>query len=811
MANNLIDTQAVTKSTLYAPHLPWNTYKVDEIGPNVMEFMRDTDGFYRHWAKKWFEVFQFVYSNHNVKWSKKNDYAVDVDFMRPGNSTAQTSSTNLARVVVEALASMIYSNLPGWEVQSGDESQIRGKRYTKIIQRLLDAYMERLCMDKEFTAAALIYTSFGQVGAKIDWQKNIGKLIEVPKYQKVQGPSMTSYMAPNPYTGGLFETPTQMLDSKGQPASQDRWEAVVDHMGRQVMDKILAGDGSIRIMTPFEYRREIGSHGLHKSKFVEDINLMDYDDYLDQYGQIEGQTKHFKQIRPMHQSRDLWDFAMRHYMRMQFVTPPTMDDGRKQGSFNTNSFKHKVLVVEHWDRPHTIKWPTGRRLVIVNGVCTHVTAPSYSTNKMDGWHPYAEAQWMVIPPSSIATGPTMDVVNKNRELNVLDSLISTSIRRNMGSTLLTKIGSGIDPGKISGTPGQIQEVQDPFAARWLHDEMPIPPVIHQLRQNAKDDVFENSGAMDALRGDRSVGANSGYHAKVLEEREEKRLAPARKNFQGFAATIGEKLFACVKTNVVKLDDFTIGYLKRCGTGEFQMSDVISLMSNPIEYGVEVTIKEASMNLRSKASHQANMMELANGPAAQRVTNDAKVLDNFLKEFDAENLRDSSSAHRDRANRENEMFMDIIKLGPDTEGVPCPIVMFEDDDAIHLLEHDDFAIRNSDELLSNEVALQMFYLHKERHRLQQQEKEGALIPGTSLQAPNFMAASRQIPTPTVQTIYQKTMMDQQAKAQQPPATAGGQPPQSPTLPPPQGQPGPGMKNPSAPSQNTSSAAKGGPPQ
>ena len=42
-------------------------------------------------------------------------------------------------------------------------------------------------------------------------------------------------------------------------------------------------------------------------------------------------------------------------------------------------------------------------------------------------------------------------------------------------------------------------VNDIMGARWLHDDMPIPPAMPQIRQQHKDDIYEVSGAGDALR------------------------------------------------------------------------------------------------------------------------------------------------------------------------------------------------------------------------------------------------------------------------------------------------------------------------
>lgn len=811
----------------YSPDLPWTNSDPAALGPVVMKFVRDHEPFFKRWADTWYENFQFIFGNHNIKWSKRYGFAVDYDFLRRGSPFALRSQTNIARVVAEALASLIYSNLPTWDVDTMDESAVKGKRYAKIVQKLLDCYMQRLSMDKELAAAALIYVVFGQVAAKVDWNYTGGKLLEIPKYQKIQSPVYTTYMAPNPVTGGLLEVPVQAKDAMGNPVTEERWEEVLDSMGRQIIDKFFAGDTFVDILTPFEYRREIGSRGTHKTRWMQHVRLLDYDQYLDEYYETPGKTKYFGQIRPIYQDPDIYSLAVKQFMRMQFTTPPSVDEGfrRNENVLRSSLFRYKVLVVEHYDRPHPIKWPLGRKLVVANGFCTHVTTPTYNTNKLDGWHPFLEAQWMNLSPSSIASGPMQDVVRKNRELDVKDSLIATAVRRNMGSQLLVKTGSGADPQKITGEPGQAHEVNDPYGVRWLHDDMPLPAVLPALRQMDKDDVYDTSGAGEALRGQPSTGASSGYQEKQREEREEKRLTPPRKSFEFFVSGIGEKIWSCTKTNVVKLGDDVVGYLRRAAAGEYTIDEVVAMLSSTVDFGVDVKVEKSSMAVKSKATHQATLMELASGPFAQRLMTDAGVLDTFAEEFDAQELRDDSSAHRDRAGRENEVFGDMCRLGVDMEGVRKPIVLFEDDDKVHMASHAKWLIQNLEEVLANEMMLLEFLTHQETHRIQDQEKQGQVMPGTSLQVPGMVQASAGIPTPTSQTVAQDSMMrkatqqQQQQQPGQPPPQGGG--PQQPGQAPQGGRQAPqapkvrtggprGAKttNPAAPSSATPPARAGG---
>ena len=803
------------KAKRYCPEIPWCQDDPNVLGPCMMNFIYDMESYVRRWAQRWFENFQFVYGNSTLKWSRSGDFAVDTDFLRKGNvAVNQRAFTNIARTVAESIGAFLFNNMPDWDCETAEEQSSKGRRFAAIIEKLLDAYMIRLCMDKEFKSAIWSFIVFNQVAARVDWKTKAGGIIDIPQFQKVQAPQFSDYMAPNPFTGGVFEAPVPSLNSDGMPRFSDTWEPQLDEMGRQQVIKTRAGDAATRMLTAFQYRRQIGSTGMHNTKFAHEIRLMDYYDFLDEYGDLGGKTRHFDHVMPGYNDRAMYGFAVSQFMRLSFTAPPTLDESsgfrRPTNILKGAMFKRKVLVIDHFDEPNEeAGWEEGRRLVIANGQCTNVTIPQYTTNKLDGWHPFVEAQWMAIPPSSNATGPLDSVTAKNRELNLYDSLIATSARRNMGSQLLVKTGAGFDPNKVTGEPGQTHLVNDLDAARYLHDQTPIPTVISDLRGQIKEDVYEGSGAQDSLRGDRTKGASSGYAYRVQQEREERRLTPLRAIIENFSAGIGEKLITCLHQNVIKLDENIMGYLTRHAAGEFQPSDVVAFLASEIAYGIDVKVVPGSMHVMSKASRQASMMDMAKGPASQRLQQDAEVLDRFLKFMDAEQLRDASSFHRDRAERENDQFRDIAKMGADTGGISKPIVLFEDDDNIHMNKHTSFLIENSDEIMGSELYLKEVILHLETHRIQRQEKEAKAMPGTSLLAPQMMRAARQQPPPGVpnlqawQQIQQATQQQPgQGQPQQKPGTQPGAPKQAPNE-----QGGQPQTDPSAPSSNTPQGQQG----
>lgn len=794
------------KSLALAPEHPWNHTKPEDLGPCITAAIQSDEPYFRKWAESWFMTMMYVFGNHNMKWYRGQGFAVDQDHMQQKQSSGYIRAyTNIAKIAIEALTSALYSNIPVWDVESINESATGGRRQRKITDSLLSGLYQTLQMDKDVSAAAFVFAMFGQFAFESIWSPMAGRVIEQPRYIKNKQPTYSSYMAPNPYTGGLIESPTMITDTGGRPYLEDNWEIQKDSMGRDIIDRIFTGGPQVNVLTPFEYRRSVGSIGMHKTRYVRIFRLMDYDKWLDTYGQLSGKTRFFNDVQPVYNNSSVYNFALRFMMRMMYVAPPSQEDMGSRG-IGSASLKHKVMVVEHFDEPHPLKWPEGRRVIVANGACTHITKPQYNTGKMDGWHPLSESQWMNCYPSSVASGPMQDLVKKNHEVNVLDSFVATAMRRSLGGQYLVKIGSGIDPDKLTGEPGVAHEVTDPYGIRILHDDIPIPPVVSTIRQMQMDDAYNQSGALEAQRGSNKDGANSGYQAKIYEEREEKRLSPARKAFRLGVASSGEKAIYALKSNVITLNDDLMGYMMANASGEFTPEDVVSFMSKPLGIGTQIKIVETSMALKSKASEQALMQEMAQGAAAQRLGSDAKVLDRYFKSFGIEIFRDKSAAHRDRAERENETFLDMIRLGFDTEGIAKPIVVFEDDDDIHIDEHTEFIVKYWDIIRHNKAFLLEFYTHMETHRIQKEEKLAKIISGASLEVGNMVQSASQIPRPSMQTIAMDTQQRQQKAAMEQQANAPGQGVEATTPPAPGAPPGARPTDPAAPASTTKPAAQ-----
>jgi len=802
--------------------LPWCEDSVEKLGSTVSTFVEKNESYIGEWGKRWYENFQFIYGNQSVMWNEKYGVPVDYDFLRQQTpSVNQQSQTNVSRTIFEALKALIFSSMPDWDVATEEESHRQGKRFQKICQKLLDCYSERLNLEEQLDDAAGIFTGFGMVAGKVSWDKARGGVRTVPKMVEKEITVQTTEYIETPQ--GIVEVPTVALDENGDPVVETRLVEARDSSGAVITETKWEGDARLDILTPFEYRRDPTSHDGNDAKYYQHLRILDFDDFLREYDEHEGRTRFYKDIRPgLFEGERCYRYALRHYMRMVFVTPVV--DDRRGGVGTMSRVKrdlqdHKLLVIEHYDKPCPEKWPEGRKLVIVNGYCTHVHKPQFTTKKPGGWHPFCEANWLKLRPSPMATSAMNDVTAKNRELNRLDSLIDTSTMRNLGSMLLVKTGAGLDPQRIFGEPGQIHEVNNVMdVARWVRDDQPVPNVLDKLREQKKQDSYEISGAQDALRGDRTKGVTSGYMLKMLQEREEARLSPARRRFERWVSTLGEKMIACVRSNAENLGEDIFGTLKRSAAGEFTASDIQTFLRTPLDFGVDIRVEPGSMIAKSKASIQATLLDVVQKtPAGARLENPA-VLDKFLKFFDADLLRDQSAMHRDRAEKENEKFADLGQLGPSAKGVNMPMVMPIDDDALHIQEHEADMIEKAEELQANPFELEMRLFHIEMHRIAAKEKKGELVPGSINTFPQTYEQYKSLGAPTAGQVVQGQVQTDQAKKMQPPpppqqpngATAQPKPPQAPTgQQPAPGMAGPPPKQPSAPAANTPPAAQGGP--
>jgi hypothetical protein len=723
--------------------VPWQTNELRSLESAINTITVQSDLINRRWAQKWFENFQFVLGNQNLKWSKKYDFAFDTDFLSQDTSMNRNkTTTNVSRVVCETLSSHLFSNLPELDITSKYEESSRTERLSLLLRAMKDAYDERLNMHEELDSASVGLVMFSKIYAKISFDKNQGGKFKRAKQQIVQAPKLTTTQEMDPLTGQMMVVPVPVLDENDQPVMVEKFEDVLDETGNPVLETVKTGDVAVECVTPFEMRIDSGAKTFSRSKWIQQIRIMDYDDFMVEYADQPGMLDdRMQKIKGGTINQPVMSLAIRHFMRTMYSAPPSLDYAGRSTTAPMMMLKNKVLVVEHYDRPseghkfNPTPWlAEGRRVVMANGFIVGISTPQYRTNKQDGWHPFVEIKWMPMPPSMESSGPMSDIVQKNRQINLTDTLMQMAIERQSNSTLLINENSGIDKDKWTGDPGQTFMVSgDPSGmASYVADKNPLPALVNQYRQMQKDDIYEISGAGDAMRGERQPGTTSGYQAKIYDEREKRRVSKAKRNWEKGVASIYEKLFCCVQQNMVKLDDSVISAIKRSSNSDVTDSDVIAFLNGPMDYGVDIGIRASSMETKSKASQQALIQEAVGNPAiAQKMATDPAMLDNYMEFMEMDALRSVSSIHRERSKKENCFFNDLSKV-KDPQRVQqmiadMPVVLWQDDDMVHNTEHSVDLVKNFDRYKNNQAVMTLICAHLAHHEQQQKAKNEGQDP------------------------------------------------------------------------------------
>jgi len=708
---------------------PWQTNDFRELQSSINSLTNNADFANRRWAQKWFETFQFILGNQSLRWSKNYDFAVDSDNIAQDYSHDRRSQSNYSRVAVESLASMVYSQLPELYFNAKYDDSAATQRLTRLFEGLKTCYDERLQLHDEFDFASVAYVMYSLVYSKVSWNSVAGSRVRRPKQSVTQKPRMTSVIEIDPITGERRSVPVPLTNAEGEPVMMEAYEDMIGEDGNPIYEAVTTGDTVIDMLTPFEVLPDFAAKTFAKMKWIQQVRVMDYDDFMQEYYSQPGAiTEVMDRIQGGMISGPAQNTATRHLMRTLYSSPPTMDSQGRSFASPYSFFKNKVFVVEHYDRPtegHPLR-PTpwlaeGRRVVMANGYLCAVSTPQYRTNKLDGWHPFCQARWMPLAQVGQSSGPMADSIQKNREINLTDSLVSHAVQRDSASILLVNETLGLDKSKLTGEPGQVHYVSgDPSsAASYLRNGQPLPALVTQYRQQQKDDLYEISGAMESLRGQSSPGATSGYQARLYEERERKRMTKATNNWENFIANTYMKAFSCIQQNAVLMDPNVVSRIQRSTEGQVSTDDVLAFINGPMDFGVDVTVKAGSMRTKSVASKQADIAEAMSNPAvSQRVMEDPAMLDAYLDAMEIDTFRDMSSIHRERAKKENMWFFDALRMGAaqlQSLMGSAPAVLEQDDDMQHYMEHVKEFIKNQDRYQRNPALFAAMLEHMENHK------------------------------------------------------------------------------------------------
>lgn len=274
-------------------------------------------------------------------------------------------------------------------------------------------------------------------------------------------------------------------------------------------------------------------------------------------------------------------------------------------------------------------------------------------------------------------GPIDLILDKNIQVNQLDSLISLIIQRMANPIWLKPKGAEVQ--SFTGEPGLVVE-WNPLAAggNAKPERIPgenVPPSLMAIRKQLVDDIERLAATSDIMKGQKPAGVEAFSALQLLVERSQSRFGGAlAERGEGYCAwyTLAlelERLYGPEKRTLSIL-----GPNRNWSFRHFKNAQLHGAVEIIVEDGTQVP----KTNLGKRAAvEQANNLGMidAKNPETKY---------SLLKDFGLANLMPSLDANVKSALQEQDAFEQWVDAGE--QGV-CPMgVKKWHDDAIHLSEH-----------------------------------------------------------------------------------------------------------------------------
>lgn len=301
-------------------------------------------------------------------------------------------------------------------------------------------------------------------------------------------------------------------------------ERAQDELGKPVGEWIAAGRGKTTALSPFEWA------------FPPNITRFDDLPYI---YRLRWRDKHwFEANKPELVSQIVWEKSPADRSLQIFKSLALTNDvgTGSQFAYLGSGGAHTVEGVteyELWLKP-TPEYPNGLVARIVGDKSPVVLEMQeqglpgpfpYTDIEGNPIFPFAHAQYEHIGGRLLGRSALSPLIQKQDQLNQLDSLIQLIVQRMANPVWVVPEGAGID--HFTGEPGLVMK-WNPLAAGGLGKPerlggQEVPSTLYQLRQQILTDIEELSGAFDIIKGQKPQGVEAFSALQLLVERSQSRF------------------------------------------------------------------------------------------------------------------------------------------------------------------------------------------------------------------------------------------------------------------------------------------------
>lgn len=402
--------------------------------------------------------------------------------------------------------------------------------------------------------------------------------------------------------------------------------------------------------------------------------------------------------------------------------------------------ENMATVYELWMKPCK-KYPDGAMVVMCNG---QIIYENYESGEL----PYELFGYIPVPGSLLYDAIVTDLIDPQKEINTIRSMISTTARK-MGNSIWTNpIGSSVDEDDLTNEISQVLNYIPVNGAK--PERVPAPEIpsyfANELAHNAVD-FDDMSGAREISQGRLPAGLDTASGLALMVEQENEKMAVASQNYEQGMKKVMKRLLRLAKKHYTEERQLRL-------LGEGSEVEVFSFNGSDLTGEEDINIVQGSSLPELKAAQQDRIMSLWGAGAIldDDGNPDHKKLLRLMGMGDSNELFEQDIHDINNAKMENKQFEDMAKdeevmkalqewmqlsqLG-DVEPPPIdlPRIWESDEHSIHIREHNIFrktlryrqlpeVIRGLVDAHFNEhvQALQAPIMEQQQMMMQQQEKE-----------------------------------------------------------------------------------------
>jgi hypothetical protein len=611
--------------------------------------------------------------------------------------------TNYLFDVYQTLKSYVIKNKPRSAVTPNTQ-EYKDKVAAKIATLILETNWVRLKEQYNYETAAASLVTYGTVFKKSYWDTSSLSLVKVPR------------MVPSPITD----------PASGQVVGVTQIPATDPQTGDELFDELPLGDVNTYVIEPFRLALDPLAVNFHEARWIMECSIQPLEWIRETYAKSgEGYTGKAEEVK---EEKELNGSLRRWY---QLRTSSGTKDGRfssSQGSTSSDiNVENCAVVKEYYERP-TAKYPKGRLIVVAGDIVVFSGPSPYEGPEQGDWHPYSECRWEMTPGRFWGKSPLDDVIEIQKTINSIDSVITLTRKTSAIPQKLIPTGLGISPGQWTGRPGE-QVFFRPDGTGAMPQTVPgvgVDPSVFSERAQRVSDLKDISGAIDILRGDRPPGVNAASALSLLYEVGTGKLFPILDRWKMFVESDQKKQLRLI-AKFYKEPRPAFVKMLASHNSDLAPSDINQFIGSDLYDNCNVIVEAGSNIPKLQAAKQSMLMELAQMGMLnlQDPTNRAK----FQEDLGIKGYNGDVEPDVKRAEWENDLI-DNLMHSPDNK----PVVLAVDNHQLHITTHENRM--KSPTFMSLPFQIQQAYMeHVQQHEQMQAQAMQAQMLQNQAMAPH----------------------------------------------------------------------------